>query len=579
MRRLSALLACALLEACSRHDASRPASAPEGPREVREVEPNDSLDTAMPLAGAVRVQAELTVDAQRQDEDFYRLDALGPAKVASVQVSGIPGADVALELLDRDGNHVATFNSEGDGQPEQIANLNLGAPAVLRVYCAKKGSGGAYTLQVAIADAPPDFEVEPDNRAVDATPLPLGQSMRGLLADRADEDWYRVEVPIPPSAPPAPAEGADAAAPGTAPTPAPAPDLAPGVVRLDLTGVPGVRLQVEVSNQAQAIFYTARSREEGEGIQVRNLALRPGETTYYVTVKAAWVGTGKDARRGYNPSAPYTLSIAPEEAGAAAELEPNDEPSKATQVLGDAVRKGFLAPKGDVDYWRLRYDRPAILKIELSGIERVDSTLALMRVPEEGSDKEEVLLLANDGGVREGEILVDVAAGPGRDVLLRVEAAPRQVNGKWVRDQENASEPYTLTITSRPDTGADEREPNNRPDLATPIELGRPIKGHIHPRRDEDYFLLDLTRAPVKVPLKATVTGVLKVDVALSLFRLEPDGRATLVQRSDKGKGEQPEVVRYSAEPGRYVLQVRDTKNWQSNYVDAYQLTVEQDAP
>jgi hypothetical protein len=593
MCRLAAFVACASILACTKSEPAKPPAAPAGPRELREVEPNDSVDKAMPIAGPALIQAELAADPQRIDEDCYRIEALGGGKVASIQASGIPGVDLALELLDRDGNHVASFNSEPEGAGEQLAAVNLGAPAVVKVAGAKKGSGGAYTLRVSVADAQPDFEVEPNNRAVDATSLPLGKPMRGLLADRADEDWYRFEVPIPPGgdkAPAsagageaAPAEAADATAPPAAvPQASQAdarPPLAPAVVRLEVTGVPGVRLQVEIANQAQAVFYTARSREEGEGIQVRNLALRPGETSYFATVKAAWVGTGKDAHRGYNTQAPYALSVALEEAGANAELEPNDEPQKATPLAGDGMRVGYFAPKGDVDYYLVRVDRPVLLKVELSGVDRVDSTLSLVRIPEGGSEKEEVLLAANDGGVREGEILVDVAAGPGRDALLRVEAAPRLVNGKWARDQENPSEPYKLVITSRPDLGSDEREPNNKPELATPIELGRPVRGHVHPRRDEDFYLLDLSRSPVKVPLKATLTGILKVDVSLGLFRLEQDGKPTLVQRSEKGKGEQPEIVRYSAEPGQYVFQVKDTKSWQSNYVDAYQLTVEQDSP
>ena len=67
---------------------------------------------------------------------------------------------------------------------ERIANLNLGSPWLVKVFASKKGSGGAYTATFTFATAEPAFEVEPDNRAVDATPLPLGTPTRGLLADR-----------------------------------------------------------------------------------------------------------------------------------------------------------------------------------------------------------------------------------------------------------------------------------------------------------------------------------------------------------------------------------------------------------
>ncbi|MGC4115910.1 MAG: hypothetical protein QM765_15230 [Myxococcales bacterium] len=226
----------------------------------------------------------------------------------------------------------------------------------------------------------------------------------------------------------------------------------------------------------------------------------------------------------------------------------------------------------------VKCDKPVLLKAELSGVDRIDSMLSLVQPEVEGGPKEETLLRANDGGVREGEMLVDLECAPGRDAVLRVEAAPRQVDGKWVRDQENAEEPYRLTVTARPDVGDSEREPNNSPTSPTALELGKTMKGHIHPKKDVDLFVLDLTKSPVKVPLKATVTGILKVDVALALYRLDGDPRSvkpTLVQRSEKGKGEAPETIKFTCEPGTYLLEVKDTKNYQSNFMDTYQLTVE----
>ncbi|MBI5547399.1 MAG: ABC transporter substrate-binding protein [Deltaproteobacteria bacterium] len=638
MRRIWSLIAVLALATagCTKPGGSTggqgAAPVPAGPKELQEVEPNDGASSAMSLREASKVSAEIKADSVRQDDDCYRIEPLGVSRAASFEVSGIPGVDLAIELLDRDGNHVAIFNSEGEGRPERIAHLNLASPWIAKVFPSKKGSGGAYTATLGVADAPADFEVEPDNRAVDATLLPLGKAIKALLADRADEDWFRIEVPVPgatptrsgDSPPPQPAPGT-ATAPAAARPPSPEPGGEPGVqapptgpasvavaavegepgapppppppqpvdppagdsnpsslptavVKLEVAGVPEVRLQVEVSNQAQAVFYTARSREIGEGIQVRNLALRPGETTYFVTVKSAWTGTGKDARRGYNGAVPYSIAITPEEAGSNAELEPNDEASKATLAPADGAKIGFFAPKGDLDYFAVRCERPSLLKVELSGVDRVDSVLSLIQPNGEGGEKEEVLLRANDGGVREGEILVNVECGPGHDALLRVEAAPRQQAGKWVRDQDNPDESYRLSVTSRTDTGESEREANSEATTATPIELGKPLKGHIHPRKDVDYFQVDLSKSPVKVPLKATVTGILKVDVALALYRVEGDAsKPTLVQRSEKGKGEQSETIRFAVEPGAYLLEVKDTKSLQSNFMDAYQLTVEQE--
>jgi hypothetical protein len=49
------------------------------------------------------------------------------------------------------------------------------------------------------------------------------------------------------------------------------------------------------------------------------------------------------------------------------------------------------------------------------------------------------------------------------------------------------------------------------------------------------------------------------------------------VQTADAAKGDAPEVIHFSADPGVYLFQVKDTqKAQQSNFQDSYQLTVEE---
>ena len=64
--------------------------------------------------------------------------------------------------------------------------------------------------------------------------------------------------------------------------------------------------------------------------------------------------------------------------------------------------------------------------------------------------------------------------------------------------------------------------------------------------------------------------------MGLYLHRVDEDGKLSLVQTSDRAKGDQPEIIRYSAEPGVYLLEVRDAKNREANFQDPYQLTVEE---
>jgi hypothetical protein len=582
---------CVLLAACSREPktATDAGQAPAGPAQLTEQEPNDRPEQAQVLTDSSVVAASLSADPSKPDEDWYLLAPSAP-KTVDLTVSGIPGADVAIEVYDTDRNRLAVINSEGKGKPERLPNLGIKTKVLVKVFSVTRGAGGAYSLTALFSDPTPGFEVEPNDRAADATAALLGQPISGFIGHSADEDWYRFEL-IPPEsggATPNALAGEDA---GTSAFPAAgvdagesmlpdsgfaqlgAPFEAPRIaLRIELSAVEGVRFDLQVLSEAQAPLFQARSKE-GEGLSLRNVGVRAADRVVYLVLKSAWSGSGKDAKRGYNAQKPYTLTVSREEAGANAELEPNDELSKATPLPPNGFREGFISPKGDVDYYVLRTEQPVLARFQLSGVERLDLVLSVVKPSEDGKG-EQVLLRANDGAVKEPEILNNVYC-PGI-CWVKVEGALRKVDGKLVRDYENSEQPYRLTATVVPDNGTEEREPNNTPQTATPILLNHPMRGTIHPKKDVDYFRLDLSSKPVKTAIKASVTGVLKLHIGLYLHRTEEDGRISLVQTADRGKGDAPEIIRFSADPGVYFLEVRDSKNRESNFQDSYQLTVEE---
>lgn len=632
MRRLGGVWLCLMLagcpNGCSKEETPTPDAGPvvTGPDQLEEKDPNDRPEQALVLARDATVSASLSADPARPDEDWYRLAPSTP-RVADVTVSGIPGGDVVLEVYDAPGVRSANLNSAGVGKPERYPNLYVERERWVRVLSARKGTGGAYTLEVRYHAPEDGVEREPNDRAVDATPLQLGQTVAGFIGHTGDEDWYRLELPDPSQLPQAPAEplpdsngtpgdpappaDSGTASTGSAPTdpsgspstedpsalaqetpsseplqvpiplplptraaPPPVPEEPPAVaLRIDLVGVEGVRTELSVLTAAEAPLFTTKSNE-GEGLSLRNVGARATDRVVYLVVKSGWIGTGKDARRGFNTEKAYSLTVTMEEAGANAELEPNDELYKATSLPLAGYKQGFLSPKGDVDNFVLKTSEPVLARVEVSGVERVDVELSVVQPPEGEGQKETVLQRANDGAIKEPERLNNVACEG--TCYFRVQGALRKQDGKWVRDYENAEQPYRLTITTVPDDGTQEREPNNTPERATELLPGKAVRGTVYPLKDVDYYRLDLSDRPVRTPIKATLLGILKVDVGLYLHRLGEDGKLSLVQTSDRAKGDQPEVIRYSAEPGVYVLEVRDARNREANFQDAYQLTVEE---
>ncbi|MFE8600401.1 ABC transporter substrate-binding protein [Archangium violaceum] len=647
MRRLGwvwpwALLLAGCPNGCSNKDTEVADAGPvvTGPELLNEKEPNERPEQALSLGRDATVSASLGADPSKPDEDWYRLAPASP-RVADVSVTGIPGGDMLLEVYDAPGIRSASINSGGDGKPERFPNLYVERERWVRVASARKGTGGAYTLEVRYHSPEDGVEREPNDRAVDATPMQFGQAVSGFIGHAADEDWYRLELPEPPAGatPPAPAapaptpnpadptgaqppptEGQSPAPEGTETQPAepaanpeatanapaaegdpaaagaqgqqpggfqvpvpvpgqgtiqPAPEEPPSVaLKIELTGIEGVRTELSVLSAAEAPLFVTPRGKEGEGYSLRNIGVRASDRVVYVVVKSGWVGTGKEAKRGFNSEKPYTLTVTQEEAGSNAELEPNDELYKATTLPTYGYKEGFLSPKGDVDNFVLKTAEPVLAKVELSGVERLDLELSVVAPPEGEGQKETVLQRANDGAIKEPERLNNVACQGA--CYFRVQSASRKVDNKWVRDYENADQPYRISVTTVPDDGSQEREPNNTVDRAMDITPGKAVRGTVYPLKDVDYYRLDLSDRPVRTPIKVTLLGILKVDVGLYLHRLGDDGKLSLVQTSDRARGDQPEVIRYSAEPGVYVLEVRDARNREANFQDAYQLTIEE---
>jgi hypothetical protein len=596
MKRVAALAVLGFVSACS---CDKPkevdAGVPDaGPLALTEKEPNDGPDKALAITARAVVQANLGADPRAVDEDWYVVQTALP-RTASVRVTAPTGTDISVEVMDEARTTLLSVNAAGPGEEEKLPNLDVSGRAFFRVLGLKKGSGGAYAVTVELGDRQPGFELEPNNRQVDATAVALGTAVSGYLSHPQDEDWYRFELPgaaeepaVADSgwAPAAPedtgedaGEGRELGQGGTAAAPAKELDAGSVVVaesekvplRIDISAIDGVRPEITVLTIAEAVLFSARSSQDGAGLSLRNVGIRKQDKVIFVVVKSAAAGTGKDARKGHNAGSYYTLTVSPEEAGASAELEPNDDIEKATPLSVDSWKEGFLSPRGDADYFRLSVAQPSIADVSVTGVDKVDLQLLLVR---QGDKAEEVLAKANEGAVKEPEALHSLSCE--KECVLKVEVVPRKVDGKWVRDQDNGEMAYRISTQVTLDDGTREKEPNDKPEFGSPLSLSSSVRGTIYPKKDVDLFKLDLTGKQVKTPLKATLTGILKVDVALYLHRLNEEGKLELMQTSDRAKGDKPEVMRFAAEPGVYLFEVRDTKNREANIQDQYQLTVEE---
>jgi hypothetical protein len=298
---------------------------------------------------------------------------------------------------------------------------------------------------------------------------------------------------------------------------------------------------------------------------------------YYFVLRPGWVSADKPGgrpRRVADPRTPYTLRTSLEAGPPDLEQEPNDDPAHATDLSGGS-RSGYLSPAGDVDWYRIRAAVPSLLRVEVSALQRADVELSVWLPAARSGDKPVLLARANEGGVREGEILPAVGI-PAGDALVKVESAQRNLDGKWLRDGEDRDTLYRLVASLVPDDGAHDREPNDDLAHAQVVALPAKVTGTIWPKRDVDVYRFRVSEG--HPPLDLRVSAVRGVDLMLTLreVRQGRDGqeRAEIIGTADQVRGEGEEaLLSVPLKAGDYTVEVSSPRK-EASASQPYTLTI-----
>jgi hypothetical protein len=460
----------------------RPGDLPKQPL-VDEKEPDDDVAHAQPMTPGSGIRA--TMGAPRTvkgkpagDEDVFSWMQAGTPRdmggfdYARVELTGVPGLDLQVEVLDGDGKRLVLANDGGVGEYEVIPNVGVD-PAhtyyirVREVGAPKGDPDHPYQLTVASWNATANDEREPNDDAAHATPIKLTSGTSGdasgFFGRKRDEDWLAL-----------PLAGV------------PAKD---GRVTLRLEFAPpeGVTPSLKVmAPGGKETLAEARGAKNDE-LRLRNVgvtvdgaaAATPGATA---AAAAAAVNVALRAVEGKSGEARWVLRVGLEPPLDGAEREPNNDVAHATPlplVNGTAQLSGFLWP-GDADVYRVTGAPPdALLGFDVDGVDKVD-----LKVERLGADGK-AWTRADDVGVGQGELLPPARAAEG---LVRVSARARDTA---------FDAPYRLTVTMVQPAPDDEREPNDGPATATQWLPGSPtMRGRLAPRGDEDWYSFSGTGAP-----------------------------------------------------------------------------------
>jgi hypothetical protein len=363
-----------------------------GPLEAGgELEPNGSAALATELAPGGEAVGFL---GWRHDQDWFRVPTAGlpEGSVLSVDLDPVPGVSASLQVFDA----VEKKLTEARGRKEErVAVRSLRVPAGdAQVYVVVRADVGSntearYDLRTRTELPRAGGEAEPNDDAAHAQPIADGTTL-GYLS-RGDVDVYRYTASAPAEldVEVAPPERVD--------------------VKLEILAETGARLAVS----------DAGRRREAE--RIPNLYLAGGSVLIRLSA----------GKSDGNPDEPYRLTVASRPPEPSGEREPNDTIATPTPLAPSETGAGLIAPRGDVDFWKLSAatDAAGETKIVVTGV--AGMTLAVRVLAESGR---ELARAKVPGGAP-----VTTKVTPGAEPCCLIEV--REATGKAANPRDR----YTLT--------------------------------------------------------------------------------------------------------------------------------------
>ncbi|MBX3031377.1 MAG: hypothetical protein KF809_14610, partial [Chloroflexi bacterium] len=270
-------------------------------------EPNDTVDTAIPVAGAFTLSGDA---GDGRDMFRWQIPADSDARAWRIGVEAAAGSSVDLYLRDTDGTTIATADAYYDPDGRAILHDLSLAPGTYFIEIASNVRGEPYTLTTEVVVEPVDLEPN-DEREQAVVIDPTTLTATGRLTSDRDVDRFVVDL--------------DAA-------------QVQGLVDVTLDWTDGAKRQLCLYTADDTQIACADSKDR---ITFPALMLAPGRTQLRV-----------DGARGLDSL--YTLTLA--SAGipqGPLEVEPNDDIATANPVTGAFLVSGDLTGGSDFFAWTL----------------------------------------------------------------------------------------------------------------------------------------------------------------------------------------------------------------------------------
>lgn len=526
------------------------ATAIVAPKIIKEVEPNNRFNDASGIKASQVGQGFISFSGdQKNDVDWWEFEVIEKSQV-SIELSGLESMDLAFSLhSDRDpAEAIIKAFSNSDSDKEKLSNLGEVYPAInldpgkyyVKVFQFKKkakdkdlsDAENPYNLTITFNSVDNTLESEPNERAVEASLLPIGESRFGYLGVKSDLDWWKVVFP----------EGV----------------TGNNALKVTLKSPSKVKPSLLLKNDIDAVLKEIGAQKDGgETLVIPAYVLKDYQTPIFVVVNGRW---------NHNTSEKYELNAELVPLDIAFEEESNDRAVEATAINETMFIRGYIDQgkildvkpwrQSDEDWYKLTLDEEKAITVTLSGLEAVDLVLSMYN--EDGTEK---LITVNDNDKKEGEVIAPVWM---KNALFKVSAKSSS--------QFNVDQPYELQIRPYEVTKPIEREPNDKKEQATVLDLSAEgaKQGWLNPKEDVDFYSLDMSKYGAgNYTLK--VTGIPVVPIKVTVL----DEADAVIASQEKSMDKDPVNIDLQLEDKAYFVKIEHGgKKALSNPRDSYSVSL-----
>jgi len=512
-------------------------------RYTLEEEPNNDIHSSAPIYNEKLLKG---IIIGRDDIDFYRITMKETVKndlLADIEIKENKNLDLILKIYR--GNRIVKVvdddiqNNNGDERAERMVNVLFSKEALINgaaIFSVEPEVEHTsfdsfekldYTISIKLKEAKEDEEKEPNDKAVFANSVgesgiikgyfnPASNPLNNENAEKIEEDWYSFAVN----------------------------GKSMKIIDTSLSAVPNIDSILSIYDDLGYLIRESNSYGIGEPEKIVNVGVKKGK--YYIRVKSSKCCV-------QNPYIGYLLKIEKNNWDSNYEYEPNDRYSSANNPRFSEDFKGYINPKGDIDWLKFNIystDRQ-VVTVKISPTAYMDPALELLNMANE------LILKVDDRKIDEGEIIKNIGVEEGVYYIKISDKA---------KESNFTSNPYTILINKREWSSDEEFEPNNDFDSANEITVGEIKRAYITPGLDEDFYWFSMKE---NATINFEVTPIILLDMVLRIYNQD---RLFIGEIDENGLDEE-ERGSFILLEGNYFLEIF-SKNKNENSRDSYILKI-----